>query len=98
MYHFFKFFYPSLKIYPYLCTINTNNKTMDEKTKELLAKARKLQKQLKDIPLTEMVLEDKVCSGMYADYQIIGRLIMDMPDDPVPNPTPKPKKRKKDKK
>jgi hypothetical protein len=45
-----------------------------------------------------MVLENKVCSGMYADYQIIGRLIMDMPDDPVPNPTPKPKKRKKDKK
>jgi hypothetical protein len=44
-----------------------------------------------------MVLENKVCSGMYADYQI-GRLIMDMPDDPVPNPTPKPKKRKKDKK
>ncbi len=49
---------------------------MDEKTKELLAKARQLKKQLKEgsFPIEE-VLENKAFFGMYDQFQPVRSMI-----------------------
>ena len=67
---------------------------MDEKTKELLAKARQLKKQLKEgsFPVEE-VLEEKACFGMHDNLQAVRSMIEDMP-----KPESKRKKVNKDKK
>ena len=53
---------------------------MDEKTKELLAKARQLKKQLKEgsFPIEE-VLEEKACFGMHDQLQAVRSMIENMP-------------------
>ena len=52
---------------------------MDEKTKELLAKARQLKKQLKEgsFPVEE-VLEEKACFGMHDQLQAVRSMIEDI--------------------
>ena len=52
---------------------------MDEKTKELLAKARQLKKQLKEgsFPIEE-VLEEKACFGMHDQLQAVRSMIENM--------------------
>ena len=53
---------------------------MDEKTKELLAKARQLKKQLKEgsFPIEE-VLENKAFFGMHDQFQPVRSMIENMP-------------------
>ena len=53
---------------------------MDEKTKELLAKARQLKKQLKEgsFPIEE-VLEEKAFFGMHDNFQAVRSMIENMP-------------------
>ena len=52
---------------------------MDEKTKELLAKARQLKKQLKEgsFPIEE-VLEEKAFFGMHDNFQAVRSMIENM--------------------
>lgn len=53
---------------------------MDEKTKELLAKARQLKKQLKEGSLSiDDVLEEKACFGMHDNFQAVRSMIENMP-------------------
>ena len=63
---------------------------MDEKTKELLAKARQLKKQLKEgsFPI-EAVLEEKACFGMHDNLQAVRSMIENMPK-PKTGPKKKP--------
>ena len=58
---------------------------MDEKTKELLAKARQLKKQLKEgsFPVEE-VLEEKACFGMHDQLQAVRSMIENMPKPKTP--------------
>ena len=53
---------------------------MDEKTKELLAKARQLKKQMKEgsFPI-EVVLEEKAFFGMHDQFQAVRSMIENMP-------------------
>ena len=53
---------------------------MDEKTKELLAKARQLKKQLKEglFPVDD-VLEEKAFFGMHDNFQAVRSMIENMP-------------------
>jgi len=53
---------------------------MDEKTKELLAKARQLKKQLKEgsFPI-EVGLEEKAFFGMHDQFQAVRSMIENMP-------------------
>ena len=69
-----------------------NDEAMDEKTKELLAQARKMKKQMEDgsFPF-EDVLENNVCSGMYDNLHTIRSMM-------VSTPKPKNQKTKKEKK
>ena len=53
---------------------------MDEKTKELLAKARQLKKQLKEGSLSiDDVLEEKAFFGMHDQFQPVRSMIENMP-------------------
>ena len=53
---------------------------MDEKTKELLAKARQLKKQLKEGSLSiDDVLEEKAFFGMHDNFQAVRSMIENMP-------------------
>lgn len=63
---------------------------MDEKTKELLAKARQLKKQLKEgsFPIEE-VLEEKAFFGMHDQFQPVRSMIENMPK-PETGPKKKP--------
>jgi hypothetical protein len=73
------FFYRSFKIFFYLCG-EKRDKAMDEKTKELLAKARQLKKQLKEGSFSiEEVLEDKAFFGMYDQFQPVRSMIENRP-------------------
>ena len=67
---------------------------MDEKTKELLAKARQLKKQLKEGSLSiDDVLEEKACFGMHDNLQAVRSMI-----EKMPKPESKRKKVNKNKK
>lgn len=63
---------------------------MDEKTKELLAKARQLKKQLKEgsFPVDD-VLEEKAFFGMHDNFQAVRSMIENMPK-PKTGPKKKP--------
>jgi hypothetical protein len=67
-----------------------NDEAMDEKTKELLAKARQLKKQLKEgsFPIEE-VLEEKAFFGMHDNFQAVRSMIENMPK-PKTGPKKKP--------
>jgi len=60
---------------------------MDEKTKELLAKARQLKKQLKEESLS--ILEEKACFGMHDNLQAVRSMIENRPK-PKTEPKKKP--------
>lgn len=63
---------------------------MDEKTKELLAKARQLKKQLKEGSLSiDDVLEEKAFFGMHDNFQPVRSMIENMPK-PKTGPKKKP--------
>ena len=63
---------------------------MDEKTNELLAKARQLKKQLKEgsFPVDD-VLEEKAFFGMHDNFQPVRSMIENMPK-PKTGPKKKP--------
>jgi len=73
------FFYRSFKIFFYLCG-EKRDKAMDEKTKELLAKARQLKKQMKEgsFPI-EVGLEEKAFFGMHDQFQPVRSMIENRP-------------------
>ena len=63
---------------------------MDEKTKELFAKARQLKKQLKEGSFpTDYILEDKAFFGMHDQFQPVRSMIENMPK-PKTGPKKKP--------